>query len=62
MPRFNDEKVQNLYDNVIDVKNELERLLDYLETLDEDVSIYAVREETVDALAQIGALLSELGE
>jgi hypothetical protein len=62
MPRFNDENVQKLYDNVIAVKNELERLLDYLETLDEDVSIYAVREETVDALAQIGALLSELGE
>jgi len=62
MPRFNDEDVQKLYDNVINIKNELERLLDYLETLDEDVSIYAVREETVDALAQIGALLGELGE
>jgi len=62
MPRFNDEDVQKLYDNVINIKNELERLLEYLETLDEDVSIYAVREETVDSLAQIGALLGELGE
>jgi len=62
MPRFNDEDVQKLYDNVINIKNELERLLDYLETLDEDVSIYAVREETVDSLAQIWALLGELGE
>lgn len=62
MPRFNDEDVQKLYDNVINIKNELERLLEYLETLDEDVSIYAVREETVDSLAQIWALLGELGE
>jgi hypothetical protein len=62
MPIFTDEHVQKLYDNVAAVQHEIERLLGYLETLDADASIYAVREETADALAQVGALLSELGE